>query len=115
VASFVQRVRNLTDEERQVVASRRRKVDEAFHEKALRAGAESLARDAETYVRARASVAGAHVPRCLVEGAADPEWVEVARLLQLAIDEGLLAFVGRRTLHPNHLRELIAPWPATLS
>jgi hypothetical protein len=56
-------------------------------------------------------VAGAHLPDALEEETVDPEWVEVSRFVQLAIDEGLLAFVGQPTLHPNHLRELIAPWP----
>lgn len=112
VESFVERVRNLTDEQRRVVAERRRKIDEAFHEKALRAGAEALPPHAETYVRARARVAAAHLPTTLEQGRADPEWAEISRLVQLAIDEGLVAVVGQGTLHPNHLRELIAPWPA---
>lgn len=111
VESFVQRVRNLTDEERRVVAERRRGLDEAFREKALRAGAESLPPHADLYVRARAQVANAHLPRRLEEGKADAEWVEISRLVQLAVDEGLIAMVGQGTLHPNHLRELIAPWP----
>jgi hypothetical protein len=111
VASFVERVRGLTDERRRVIADRRRGLDEAFREKALRAGAESLTPHADLYVRARAQVANAHLPDCLEEGAPNEEWAEISRLVQLAIDEGLLAFVGSGTLHPNHLRELIAPWP----
>jgi hypothetical protein len=111
VASFVERVRGLTDEERRVVAERRRALDEAFREKAVRAGVEASARHPELWAQARMQVAGAHVPDALEEGTAEPEWSEAARLVQLAIDEGLLAFVGQGTLHPNHLRELIAPWP----
>lgn len=107
----MERVRNLTDDERRIVADRRRRLDEVFREKALLAGAESLAAHADLYVRARAQVAKAHVPTCLDEGVPAPEWAEVSRLVQLAIDEGLLAFIGSGTLHPNHLRELIAPWP----
>lgn len=110
IESFVARVKALTDDERRVVADRRRGLDEAFREKALAAGAESLAPHADLYVRSRAQVAKAHVPTCLEEGVPDPEWAEVARLVQLAVDEALLAFVGAGTLHPNHLRELIAPW-----
>lgn len=110
----MQRVRSLTDEERQVIAARRGWIDEAFREKALRAGAEALAPQAELYVRARAQVATAHLPTCLEGGDRDDDWVEVSRLVQLAIDEGLVAIVGSGTLHPNHLRELIAPWPAEL-
>lgn len=107
----MERVLSLTDDERRVVADRRRGLDEAFREKALGAGAESLAAHADLYVRARTQVAKAHVPACLEEGVPDPAWAEVSRLVQLAIDEALLAFVGSGTLHPNHLRELIAPWP----
>jgi hypothetical protein len=110
VASFVERVRGLTDEERRVVAERRRALDEAFREKAVRGGVEASARHPELWAHARMQVAGAHLPDALEE-AGDPELAEVSRLVQLAIDEGLLAFVGQGTLHPNHLRELIAPWP----
>jgi len=111
VESFVQRARNLTDEDRRIVAERRRGLDEVFREKALRAGAEAMPAQADLYVRARMRVAHAHLPACLEEGAPNEEWAEISRLVQLAIDEGLLAFVGSRTLHPNHLRELVAPWP----
>lgn len=102
----------MTDAERRVVAARRSLLDEAFHEKALRAAAEALPPHAATYARARAQVAGAHLPDCLQDESPDHEWVEVSRLVQLAVDEGLVAVVGSGTLHPNHLRELIAPWPA---
>jgi hypothetical protein len=115
VESFVQRVRGLTDEERRTVADRRSGIDEALREKALRAGAEAIARHPDLYAHARAQVAGAHLPAALEDGSTDGEWVRVSRLVQLAIDEGLVAVVGSGTLHPNHLRELIAPWPAELS
>ena len=111
VASFVERVRALTDEERRVVAERRRELDEEFRDKAVRGGIEASARHPELWAQARMQVAGAHLPDALEEVSADDEWTEVSRLVQLAIDEGLLAFVGQGTLHPNHLRELIAPWP----
>lgn len=107
----MERVRGLTDDERRIVASRRRALDEAFREKAVRAGIESLTPHAELYVQARMQVAHAHLPACLEEAVPNDEWAEISRLVQLAIDEGLIALVGQRTLHPNHLRELIAPWP----
>lgn len=113
--SFVERARGLTDEQRRVVAGRRRRIDEASREKALRAAAEALPPHADLYVRARARIAAAHLPTQLEEGEPDAEWVEISRLVQLAVDEGLVAVVGSGTLHPNHLRELIAPWPAELA
>lgn len=111
VESFVRRARSLTDEDRRIVAERRRSLDEAFREKALRAGAEAMPPHADLYVRARLRVAHAHLPECLEEGTPNEEWAEISRLVQLSVDEGLLAFVGQGTLHPNHLRELVAPWP----
>jgi hypothetical protein len=114
VDSFVQRVRGLTDEERRIVAERRGGLDEGRREKALRAGAEALPPHAEVYVRARAEVASAHLPTALEDGGSDADWTSVSRLVQLAVDEGLVGIVGSGTLHPNHLRELFAPWPAEL-
>lgn len=111
VESFVERVRSLTDDERRVVAARRRGLDEAFREKAVRGGIEASARHPELWAQARMQVAGAHLPDALEEATLEPEWSEISRLVQLAIDEGLLAFVGQGTLHPDHLRELIAAWP----
>lgn len=111
VDAFVERVASLTDEDRRLVAERRRGLDEAFRERAIRAAAEAIPPHADIYARARARVAGAHLPACLEEGTPNLEWTEISRLVQLAVEEGLLAFVGQRTLHPNHLRELIAPWP----
>lgn len=111
VESFVQRARNLTDEDRKLIAERRRGLDEVFREKALRAGAEAMPPHADLYVRARMQVARAHLPECLEEATPNEEWAEISRLVQLTIDEVLLAYVGSRTLHPNHLRELVAPWP----
>lgn len=114
VASYVRYVQGLTDEDRRIVAEQRRVLDEAFREKAVQAGAEATARHPELYVRARVEVAGAHLPSVLDEGRPNPEWAEISRLVQLAIEEGLLGVVGSRTLHPNHLRELFAPWPPEL-
>ena len=114
VHAFVERVRGLTDEQRRTVAERRSRVDEALREKALRAGAEAITRHPDLYVHARAQVAAAHLPATLEHGATDADWVSISRLVQLSIDEGLVAVVGSGTLHPNHLRELIAPWPAEL-
>jgi hypothetical protein len=107
VEEFLARVRALTDEERLAVAAERRAVDESFHEKAVTAGLEALADRGDAYVRARRAVAGAHVPERI-----EQDQGEVARLVQLAIDDALLAMVGRDLLHPNHLRELYRPWRA---
>ena len=111
VDAFVARVRSLTDDDRIAIANARGAVDEAFHERALRAGAEALASRAEDYVRARRVLARVHVPEALeTSGVLASEerarWNEVARLVQLAIDDGLIAILGSHELHPNHLREL---------
>ena len=107
----------LTDEERLRVAEGRRAVSEAYHAKALRAAAEALAGRAETFIAYRRLVAGAHVPDRLGDegGAALPtdvvaRWNEVARLVQQAIDDALLALLASDVLHPDHLRELYRPW-----
>jgi hypothetical protein len=84
-------------------------VDEAFHEAALRAAAESLVGRAEAYMRARSQLAGAHVPACLESSSRGVErarWQDVARLVQLALDDALLAVATSDELHPNHAREL---------
>jgi hypothetical protein len=111
VEAFVARALELTDDERIAVAEARRAVDEDFHEKALRAGVEALAGRGEEYLRARAQIARAHLPEGLTsEDALSPDerarWNEVARLVQLGLDEGLIAILGTPVLHPNHLREL---------
>ena len=113
--SFVRRMRNLTDEDRRVVAELRRGLDEVFREKAVRAAAEAIAHHPELYVSARAQVAAAHLPTTLEEREPNEEWSEISRLVQLAIDEALAGMVGSTTLHPNHLRELFAPWPPELA
>lgn len=104
---FVARVRRLTDEERAVVAAARKAVDETFHARAVIAGLEAVADRGDAYVRARRAVAGAHVPERI-----EQDEGEVARLVQLAIDDALLAMLARDLLHPNHLRELYRPWRA---
>lgn len=110
--AFVERVRSLTDEERAAVAQARAEVNEAFHERALRAGAEALVGRAEAYAAARSRVGSAHVPAAIGGGdrGPDPHWTSVARLMQLALDEMLVALVASDVLHPNHLRELSRPW-----
>ncbi len=107
----------LRDEDRLRVAEGRKAVSEAYHAKALRAAAEALAGRAETFVACRRLVSGAHVPDRLADegGAALPadevaRWNEVARLVQQAIDDALLALLVSDVLHPNHLRELYRPW-----
>lgn len=99
---FVARARQLTDEERVAVAEARKAVDETFHAKAVIAGLEALAGRGDVYVHARRVVAGVHLSEQIED--------EVARLVQLAIDDALLAMIGRDVLHPNHLRELYRPW-----
>lgn len=120
VAEFVDCVRRLEDEGRLAVAEARKAVDETFHEKALRAASEALPGRGEAYARARRRVAGAHVPDRLASDDAPrrdeaARWSEVARLVQLAIDETLVAFVASDHLHPNHLRELCRPWKALIA
>ncbi|MDQ4030218.1 MAG: hypothetical protein M3168_04170 [Actinomycetota bacterium] len=107
IDEFVARALRLTDGDRSVLAAARAEVSEAYHEKALWAAAEALVGRGEEYAHARALVARAHVP----EGVED-ESDAVARLVRLAIDEGLVAVVGADLLHPNHLRELYRPWRA---
>lgn len=90
-------------------------MDEAFHEAALQSATESLVGRAETYVRARSQLARAHVPECLDGSSADAErarWQDVARLVQLALDDALLAVVTSDELHPNHARELYRSFKA---
>jgi hypothetical protein len=112
VETFVARVRTLTDEDRVAVANARRVVDETFHERALRAGLEALAeRDAE-YLKARRALADAHLPARLdpagedLQSAELAHWNDVARLVQQALDDALIAILASGSLHPNHLREL---------
>src|SRR5688500_1721133 len=94
VDQFVERVLAVTDDDRRVVAARRRGLDEAFREKAVRAGAESLARHPELYVQARMRVAGAHPPACLEEGELGAEGSGISRLVPPAGHAGLPA-LGR--------------------
>lgn len=113
----MEQVLRLRDEDRLRVAEGRKAVSEAYHAKALRAAAEALAGRAETFLACRRLVAGAHVPDMLAdEGGAAlradevARWNEVARLVQHAIDDALLALLASDVLHPDHLRELYRPW-----
>lgn len=114
VEQFVARASALTDEQREAVAARRSALDEAEHAAALRSGAEALHGWAALYSAARRTLAAAHVPDALErDDLTDDErrhWNEVARLVQLSIDEMLVAVVGNEVLHPNDLRDLSAPW-----
>lgn len=106
---FVTRVLALTDDERRGVADARRAVDEVFHERALAAAAELLVGRGEEYARARRAIGDAHLPRSLRADGADGEGsdlADIARHVQLAIDDGLLAVLTSDLLHPNHAREL---------
>lgn len=110
--SFAARVWALTDEDRVAVAKARESVDEAFHERALRAGLEALAGRGDEYLAARRALAGAHLPARLDRARDDMQsdelahWNDVARLVQQALDDALIAILTSASLHPNHLREL---------
>jgi len=114
VEQFVARASALTDEQREAVAARRGALDEAEHVAALRSGAEALFNWPQVYADARRTLAAAHLPDALERDdlTADERrhWSEVARLVQLSIDEMLVALAGNEVLHPNHLRDLSAPW-----
>jgi len=102
-------VRALTDDDREALAEARKALDEDFRGQALRSAAELLVGRGETYAVARREVAGAHVPEDLDDpGRRD----EIARLVELAIDELLVGTVVQERLHPKHLRELYRPWRA---
>lgn len=108
VDGFVTRVRSLTDADRRAIAVARKGVDEAFHQSALRAAWELLVERGDDYVNARSALATAHVPEAMENAAGDElsDLNDVARYVQLAIDDGLLAVLTSDALHPNHLREL---------
>jgi hypothetical protein len=116
VQGFVERVLELSDDQRLAVAEARRAVNEAFHETAVSAAVEALAGRGEAYTRARRALARAHVPECLDGSAGDggdrAAWQDVARLVQLAIDDALLAVLTSDALHPSHLRELYRSFKA---
>lgn len=116
VDAFVERALALTDEERLAIAEVRRGVPEGFHVSALRAAASWLPGRADLYARARNALAKAHVPFRLLDEDDEPSGAErerldeVARLVQLAIDDMLLCLIASDVLHPDHLRELSRPW-----
>lgn len=113
---FLTRALALTDEQREAVAERRGAMNESLHEAALRSAAEALVEHSDLYAEARRRLAVAHIPDALeredLSTAEQRRWDEVSRLVQLSIDEMLVALVGSEVLHPNHLRELTAPWSA---
>lgn len=110
VRAFVARVRGLTDANRAALADARRALDEDFREQALRSAAELLVGRGEAYAVARREVAGAHLPEALEDDPTRRD--EIARLVELAIDEALAGIVVQERLHPKHLRELYRPWRA---
>jgi hypothetical protein len=83
-----------------------------FHERALLAGLEALTGRSDEYLKARRALAGAHLPARLDPAGEDVQseelahWNDVARLVQQALDDALIAIVASGSLHPNHLREL---------
>jgi hypothetical protein len=123
VASFVERTRMLTDEDRRALARARRAVDETFHAGAWRSASEMVADRASAYVDAWIRIGAAFIPRRLQELSdrgpnADPaevaELEEVARLTRAAIDDALLALLTLDTIPPPDIRELFGPWQAML-
>jgi hypothetical protein len=118
VDAFVERARALSDADRVTIAESRRGVEEGFHEKALRSSVAWLQGRAELYGSARKALASMHVPAVLLDDEAEPtaeereRWNEVARLVQLAIDDMLVCLIASDVLHPDHLRELSRPWNA---
>lgn len=118
---FIEQVLSLSDEDRLAAAEARKAIDERYHASALRAAADPLARRGEAYVEARRRLIGAHVPDSLGDEAGrslDPRevagWNEVARLVQQAIDDAVVALLVSDVLHPKHLRELYRPWQGVL-
>lgn len=119
---FIEQVLALRDEQRLAAAAARKAVDEAHHERALRAAADLLVRRSEAYADARRRLVGAHLPERLsdegapaLDGAEAAQWHEVARLVQQAIDDGIVALLLSDVLHPNYLRELYRPWRGVLA
>lgn len=110
VEAFVRRARSLTDEERVALAAARRALAEDHREAALRAAAEALAGRSDAYARARRELSDAHVPRRLARGDGEAADHETSRLVQLAIDELLVALITSDVLLPDYLRELARPW-----
>jgi hypothetical protein len=110
VEDLLARVTRLTDEDRARVAEARKAVDESFHADSLAAASELLVGRGEAYARARSAVAAAHLPAVLDDEGLEPDerarWGEIARLVEAALDDALLAFLTNDVLHPNHAREL---------
>jgi hypothetical protein len=119
VEAFIQRVRQLSDEERVVLADTRRATNELVRADAWRAAAELLPGRANEYATAWGRIGTAFIPERLehllehgsgVDTAEIADWQEVARLARTAIDEALLALLFSDTLTPPSQRELIDPW-----
>lgn len=121
VEELIARARALSDDERQAIAAARGERDEAFRVGAWRAALAAVADRSPLYIEAWSRIGSAYVPERLAElinqgsradAAELAEWQSVARLLRLAIDEALLAFLTSDTITPPDLRELVAPWNA---
>lgn len=124
VEALIERARDLTDEERRILAEARADMNETFRVGAWRAAVDAMRGRADLYVDAWARIGSAHVPDRLeelvnlgprVDAGEVATWQDVARLGRLAIDEALLALLTADTIPPPNLRELLAPWKAMLS
>ncbi|MGH2545469.1 MAG: hypothetical protein ACRDHJ_01160 [Actinomycetota bacterium] len=122
--TFVERALSLDDEDREVLASARGALDEAFHLGAWRSANEIVGRDPRAYMELRQRIASAFLPRRLGElvdlGAeADPSevarWVGIARLARVALDDALMGLLAADSIPPPGMRELYAPWKAMLA
>jgi hypothetical protein len=119
VHPFIERARDLTDEDRVALADARRGANEVVRAAAWKAAAELLPVRAHEYTSAWARIGPTFIPERLEEllhrtpGADTAEiarWQEVARLVRTAIDDALLALLLSDTLTPPHIRELYEPW-----
>lgn len=123
VETFVERARQLTDDDRVRLAEARAAIDETFHAGAWKAANDTAAQHERDYLPALVKIGAAYIPGRLEElvqtgTAADhtdvARWQEVARHARLAIEDALIALVTADLLRPPDLRELFGPWKAML-
>ncbi|HYZ11785.1 MAG TPA: hypothetical protein VE962_07800, partial [Actinomycetota bacterium] len=124
VVAFVERALVLDDDDRAALAAARSALDEAFHLGAWRSANEIVGRAPRLYIEIRHRLAGVFLPRHLGDlvelgPEADPDevaqWVGVARLARMAVDDALMGLLAAHSIRPPDLRELLAPWKAMLT
>ena len=117
--AFLERSRELQDDDRLALAEARRATSEAVRADAWQAALDMLPERADAYASCWARIGTAFVPERLEEllhtgsgesAAEIAEWQEVARLVRLALDEALLALLLSDTITPPVVRELFDPW-----